>query len=59
MVLYFGEDPNKQETTNIFATFAEFIRKFEVCIKHALFMINGYNSSHIYLIMSPIYDPFG
>lgn len=37
MVQFFGEDPKKTTTTEIFGIFADFITKFEVLITIILF----------------------
>ena len=34
MVTYFGEDPQKMDSNEIFTIFAEFITKFEVLLSH-------------------------
>lgn len=46
MVQFFGEDPKKTTTTEIFGIFADFITKFEVLIAKILFYTNSPNMMH-------------
>lgn len=46
MVQFFGEDPKKTTTTEIFGIFADFITKFEVLIAKILFYTNSPNMTH-------------
>lgn len=46
MVQFFGEDPKKTTTTEIFGIFADFITKFEVTIAKILFYTNSPNMMH-------------